>query len=646
MYIIQRPDGTFIRALSRWETLLCAALNTEVTQRTNDSLLFNQQIGDINNHQTTIQQTLDNLIIALQEETFDREVADNNLQMQIDLIDPDHIDTYTKDEMRLILVPWRVEEIDIPYDSPDNSFFDVLTPMNAIRAGYVHFEDCVINVPRGSQVANTMIRYSVWVYLDAAANIEHTFNINYDNQVAIYINGQKTTLEENLYISDTLVLTLTFDTGWNKIQILQARNSEDCGLLVETTLTNDTSIFASLAYPSGTINSDLIGPGAIKPGNLDITDEYLVRKLTAYESGIVEGKVQPALTSGNGYRGAIKIGNVLLEKRTDEGTEIILHGNLRVAGAFMSDDTGLIDNRMFVFIDPVEYQQIDCIGEVIDDIRGRNGRVILLNPNEGLTDLKIIDGFSEVLYFGNYALTIRMMVTDVALSNSAITVIVNNGITDLEFDIISSSLMNANSFELTGINFKYIGPGSLTITLKYPNHVGIRIDYLLLTLTSPVNIELPEHSHNNLYLSIQDTEDMLGEKANAVHNHAPSDISTDINNRFVTEAEMLTWYGKANAVHNHTPGDISTDLNNRFVTDTEKVTWNGKAAGTHAATHRDDGADSLAVPVSPVANVGYFMPVFIQETQPAIKLGYWWIDTDGNVLKFCNGTDYQPVSLT
>lgn len=45
--------------------------------------------------------------------------------------------------------------------------------------------------------------------------------------------------------------------------------------------------------------------------------------------------------------------------------------------------------------------------------------------------------------------------------------------------------------------------------------------------------------------------------------------------------------GANNYVHptKHAPSDISTDSNNRFVTDTQKTAWDGKAAGTH--THTD-----------------------------------------------------------
>ncbi len=101
--------------------------------------------------------------------------------------------------------------------------------------------------------------------------------------------------------------------------------------------------------------------------------------------------------------------------------------------------------------------------------------------------------------------------------------------------------------------------------------------------------------------------------------HPPSIITQDASNRFATDAEKATWNAKAstavattsasglmssadktkldgvavnanNYTHpaSHAPSIITQDASNRFVTDTEKATWNAKA-GTAVATTSANG---------------------------------------------------------
>lgn len=78
------------------------------------------------------------------------------------------------------------------------------------------------------------------------------------------------------------------------------------------------------------------------------------------------------------------------------------------------------------------------------------------------------------------------------------------------------------------------------------------------------------------------------------NNHAPSIITQDANNRFVSDAEKAAWNGKAAGTHSHSPANINQDANNRFVSDTEKAAWNAKVDEVHRHNPSDIRTDELA----------------------------------------------------
>lgn len=71
--------------------------------------------------------------------------------------------------------------------------------------------------------------------------------------------------------------------------------------------------------------------------------------------------------------------------------------------------------------------------------------------------------------------------------------------------------------------------------------------------------------------------------------------------------------GAAPTSHTHTPAQITTDANNRFVTDTEKATWNAKQnALGYTPTRPQNGGQNI----------------WVQATQPtALAVGDIWIQT-------------------
>lgn len=126
------------------------------------------------------------------------------------------------------------------------------------------------------------------------------------------------------------------------------------------------------------------------------------------------------------------------------------------------------------------------------------------------------------------------------------------------------------------------------------------------------------HNHDERYKTSEEITNLLTGKANISHNHYATNITTDSERNFVSDAEKDKWNGKADqnhkhrlltirngskmivydgsedkdifidsgqsapTHHQHDPIDIVQNSSNRFVSDSEKDKWNGKAEKTHS----------------------------------------------------------------
>jgi hypothetical protein len=159
------------------------------------------------------------------------------------------------------------------------------------------------------------------------------------------------------------------------------------------------------------------------------------------------------------------------------------------------------------------------------------------------------------------------------------------------------------------------------------NHTGVQDISTITGLTSSLDTKMDKVLGKSL---LDDSEiTRISALSNYTHpvNHPASIITQDANNRFVTDAEKLTWNTKVDRVTgeslfadseisrlstvfnythpiSHPASIITQDVNNRFVTDTEKLTWNAKV---EKVTGKSLISDSEITRLSTLSN--YMHPV-------------------------------------
>lgn len=585
----QRSDGTIVKVFSPTEKDLYEKMAAEAAARAGKDSELESSINSLNSDVTGLKTRTSDLEVALGEEETARAAGDNILQEQIDAITQQAQDSYTKNETKFLLIPWKVEEIDVPYAAPDNSYFNQAA-MTSIRTSYAHFKDCVIDIPQSAQFGqNTMRRYTLLAFM--TESIDVNLAITYDNQVAVYLNdNHKVSLAENAYAAGPSTVTLTTVIGWNKIQILIAQDSGVCGLKVEHSLTTLAAALSSSQALAGLVKASMIGPGEISKNHLNKTDEFEMGALTASKATATPGGgVVPAIKAGNGFKGAMQIGNVIFEKADEAGSIVVMHGSLHVTGALQSGEAASVsEDRTTVFINPSAGLYVSEVGQVVDDSRCWFGKGYQVTTGAANTGLKILTGFDEILHYGNYALTLRMQVAE-KVNGAVITVRIHTASGVTEKNISGVEFANANELALVGVSFTYDGPAAgksgLAIEIIYPNATNILIDWALLGTVTPISIDLPQHSHDDLYMGTQEIIDALALKADTGHGHNAGGITDTATKVIMTITERNKLANIQDNANNYThpvshPATMITeDVDHQFVTNNQKTTWtNGDLA--------------------------------------------------------------------
>ncbi len=307
--IEQRPDGTFIKIMTPVEADLYNKVSKEGTDRINADLELTEQLGVLGNAHTGLVSKVNSLETGLTGETDARQVADQTLHDLISsLSGVDGTSIYNKEDIRLLLSPWKVEEIDFPYTTPSDELFDKADSF-AIREGYYFGENAEIHVDRGIEFKDNVVRrYTILVLMEQADIVKLKFK--YDGNLSTSINGDMDEIGESSY-DVTIERSYDLREGWNIIQILIAHKIGIAGLSVEHDLVAKSKELDCLVRKSGIISEDMIGPGVIQPGHLNQSGNYKVRQLTVTENLIV----------GNESTGSIKIGNGIMMK-TEDGFEL------------------------------------------------------------------------------------------------------------------------------------------------------------------------------------------------------------------------------------------------------------------------------------------------------------------------------------
>lgn len=496
--IQQRKDGTFIKTMTQAESSLFTKIAEETKERKEVDASLQESINTLSNAHTGLVSQVESLSADLQQEVDTRGTADQNLQAQIDEIAGRlGEEGYSKEEMKLLLSPWKVEEIDVPYTTPDPELFD-RTPSYRIREGFYFGDNANIHIEPGLEFKDNIIRrYSIWALMEQAGRV--TFNVQYDGDLVVQVNKAIDELGENTYDYGAIEVNYTLKEGWNVIRFMLAHRTGAAGFKVEHDLPVRARALGCLDYRAGVVSAEMIGAGIIQPDHLNATGSYKVRRLIAESTG------EPAIVAGNGSIGQVKIGNGTITK-TSEGLEL----NCPLIVDSVKTDTGRIDNRMIVFIDPKDESLIHEVGTITEDPNCFGGHGFRAEPAESGEKI-LVGGIDQVLRFGSWALTLRMKVNDNSTSDPAIIIrIYANGEPPRDVGIPLNAFTAADSYQLVGATIPYSSPGidkaGLGLDIVYCNNAVVDLDYMSLQLTTPIAIDLPKHAHNDLYMAKEDIE--------------------------------------------------------------------------------------------------------------------------------------------
>lgn len=313
--IEQLPDGTYIKALENIDLDIAVSMRKERFTRAETDKTMLEQILAL---RTQIDQASTNvrlLEIKLNEELNNRTSADNLLQTSINQIQiPDITESYSKDEINHMLIPWRIEEI--PYISTvllSNQVFDK-TSFDKIKVGYEFYYNGRLKFDaRETFSEQTIRRYSIDVFTSSNVNSNGTITLAIECSDECVVSLNKVIIKKiagNGIIPEQVILTLK--TGWNNLQILIKNCNNGCKLDIGNDLTINTEALRAVEVTPGMISRDCILPYSIEPRHLSASENFLFNSLQLKESKEV------GVWIGNEINGTVRIGDGYIIKQEGE----------------------------------------------------------------------------------------------------------------------------------------------------------------------------------------------------------------------------------------------------------------------------------------------------------------------------------------